>query len=361
VITSGASVRILFLSRVAPHSQGRPIERRFASRLEELTDLGHRVLVLSTWQPELPEITLPKHVEIRYPFRKFAAWEWPQALPLLLNWRPDILHIVDPGLSAYERLLGAEASVFPVLEGLRRGFRQISVPRVLVSTLDEQDKAWGAIGARYVESQWLSHRPLLNFPSLESRDPRHSTVRIFLAGRESERGSLFLLIPRILEILRVHQELEVSCLLSRVELSRLQQRTLLKWERRQPSAASRLHLIPNGFETELLASENWEIGIVAGLSARALHRWQERLAMPLILSEGQRGTPGHLPEDPRVMKWVSDVAWLEQSLATCLDRALREETWSNICEKVHHIVQDDATNRISRLYAEALAESTSPS
>ena len=354
-------MRILFLSRVAPHSQGRPIERRFASRLEELTVLGHEVLVLSRWQSELPEITLPKRVEIRYPFRKFAAWEWPQALPLLLQWRPDILHIVDPGLSAYERLIGAEASVFPVIEGLRRGFRRISVPRVLVSTLDELDESWGAIGARHVESQWLSHRPVLNFPALESREPQGSTVRIFLAGTESERRSLFTQIPKILEILLVHEELEVSCLLSRAELSREQQRTLLKWERRHPSAACRLNLIPEGFETELLAAQNWDVGIVAGLSTKALHKWQERLAMPLILSEGQRGSPGHLPKDPRVMKWVSDVAWLEQSLATCLNRALREQTWSNIFEKVHHIVQDDATNRISRLYAEALAESTSPS
>ncbi len=367
-------MRILFVSRVAPNCQGRPIERRFANRLEELTALGHEALVLSRWEESLPDRALPQRVEIRYPFRSFAAWEWPRALPLVLQWRPDILHIVDFGLSAYDRLLGAEAAVFPVIEGLRRGLRRAALPRILVSTVESIDETWNKIGATHIESQWLSEGLIQglsassglksSLPELQSFN-QPQAIQIFLAGTPSERNSLFLKIPAIIDNLRLNPELEVSCLLSRTELSRSQQRDLKKWERQQPHAASHLRLIPEKLARETLASQAWDVGIVAALPPQALQSWQAHLAMPLIYSEGQqefqREGQRSFGQDPRFMACVSEVAWMEQSLSLCRNETLRKMTWERIHEKALHVLQDDATNRISRLYADALALNNSPS
>ena len=355
-------MRIVFLSRVLPYELGSPLERRFAGRLAELTDLGHEVLILSLWQEELPELQLGKRVEVRYPFRKFAAWEWPQALPLILQWRPDLIHIVDPGLSAGQRLLGAEASVFPVIESLRRGFRRLALPHVLVSTLDESPEIWGSIGARHIENSWLSLRPPLGKITAQGSRLDSDRVRVFLAGTETERAGLVDLIPTILEALRRWPSLEVGCLLDRASLSLADRRRLLRQERLAGEAASRLLLIPKAFSEEALETQAWDLGIVAGLTPKAFRRWQELLAMPLVISEGQRSLlPQAEPRDPRLMSVVSELAWLEQSLAVSQDAALRDAAWSAIHEGAHLFLQDDATNRISRLYATALAESASPS
>ncbi len=351
-------MRIVFLSRVLPHESGSPLERRFAGRLAELTDLGHEVLILSRWQEELPELRLGKRVEIRYPFRRFGAWEWPQALPLLLQWRPDLIHIVDPGLSASQRLLGAEASVFPVIEGLRRGFRRLTVPHILVSTLEHDAETWANIGARHIEHHWLSLRPSLENLSRAANRTDSERVRVFLAGTDAERAAFFEKIPALLEALGLWTNLEVGCILDRSTLSRTDRQKLLKWERQAGEAASRLLLIPKAFYNEALETLEWDLGIVAGLEPQAFRRWQETLAMPLVVSEAQIK---HGPEDPRVMATVSELAWLEQSLAASQNTALREAAWASIQEGAHHFLQDDATNRISRLYAVALAESASPS
>lgn len=355
-------MRIVFLSRLLPYEFGSPLERRFASRLTELTDLGHEVLILSRWQEELPELQLGKRVEIRYPFRRFAAWEWPQALPLILQWRPDLIHIIDPGLNASQRLFGAEASVFPVIEGLRRGFRRLSVPHVLVSTQTETFETWANIGARLIENEWLRLRPsTATSPNHEPERLSRNHVRVFLAGTNAERYGLLGQIPTILEYLARSPNLEVGCLLDRASLSVADRNRLLRWERHAGRPAARLLLIPKAFREEALEKQHWDLGVVAGLSPEGFQRWQELLPMPLIASEAQFGIQQSLkPRDPRVMKIVSEVAWLEQSLAASQDAALRESTWSAIHEGAHHFLHDDATNRISRLYAAALAENASP-
>ncbi|MDX9730544.1 MAG: hypothetical protein RBT63_02130, partial [Bdellovibrionales bacterium] len=122
-------MRILIVSRIQPDRRQGPTARRLHDRLREITDLGHEVLVLTKWDEHSQDYGLPTRVEVRFPFRFFHAWEWPRALPLVLSWNPDLIHILDTnsafsnGLSP-SALLSAEMSAL----SLRDLMRSLKIP-----------------------------------------------------------------------------------------------------------------------------------------------------------------------------------------------------------------------------------------
>jgi hypothetical protein len=128
-------MRVLFITRVHPDRRNSRLGRRLHERLCELSELGHEVLVFTQWRGEQIDFQLPQRIEVRFPFRSFKAWEWPMAASLALNWRPEIVHIIDPGLAISDKVFSAEVSTFPLLDGLRIGSRNRLRPRAIVSHL----------------------------------------------------------------------------------------------------------------------------------------------------------------------------------------------------------------------------------
>jgi large subunit ribosomal protein L23 len=200
-------MRVLFITRVHPDRRNSRLGRRLHERLCELSELGHEVLVFTQWRGEQIDFKLPKRIEVRFPFRSFKAWEWPMAASLALNWQPEIVHILDPGLAIGDKVFSAEVSTLPLLDGLRLGTRNRLKPRAVVSHLSTPNshaktvQFWRNLGAAATESEWLklgldspSFQMSLNEILVDSatdqdtgRDTAHARRRFVLAGTSEDR------------------------------------------------------------------------------------------------------------------------------------------------------------------------------
>ncbi len=374
-------MRVLFITRIHPDRRSSRLGRRLHERLCELSELGHDVLVFTQWRGEQVEFQLPKRIEVRFPFRSFRAWEWPMAAALAVNWQPEIVHIVDPGLGFAEKVFSAEVSTLPLLDGLRISTRNRLRPRAVVSHFSQPDEHartvnfWMKLGVAATESEWLSlnsespsfQRPLseIDVEETESLDTSRAPRRFVLAGSVHDRTDFLNALKSAIDFLQAMPEIELTVFCDRTLLNIKDRRRLQEWERRaadfdsgNSAAAFRLRLETPSDALEVLQTGHFDGAIVAGLSPSSLKAWSELLPMPLVGSESQKQ---ELLKDPRTLGLVSDVAWMPQSLA-CLSKDLpRNEIWSILVAGALEAKRDIAVNRISRLYSQILAHPTSPS
>jgi hypothetical protein len=79
--------------------------------IRSLAEQQHEIRVFSTYRPEdsLP----PSHprIEILRPFRSWSLLEVPRLLPLLMDFQPDILHIIQPRAEALRGITGAMSAL----------------------------------------------------------------------------------------------------------------------------------------------------------------------------------------------------------------------------------------------------------
>jgi hypothetical protein len=366
-------MRILFISRIHPDRRSSRLGRRLHERLCELSELGHEVLVFTQWRGQQIDFQLPKRIEVRFPFRSFKAWEWPMAASLALGWRPDILHILDPGLPIGDKVFSAEVSAFPLLDGLRIGSRNRLRPRAIVSHLSspmahaKTVQFWRNLGAEATESEWL--KLSVDSPSFQRnctetldesttrQDSARSKRRFVLAGTFDERFDFLEAVKSALEFFDSAFDMELTVFCDRTRLTRTERDRLQKWERNS-AQAYRLRLELPKDALEILQNGGYDGAIVAGLSDSSVKAWAEALPMPLVGSESQKSV---LDQDVRTIGLVPDVAWMAQSLACLANDDRRNKVWSEISAGALESKRDIAVNRISRLYSQVLAHPANPS
>lgn len=349
-------MRILFITRTHPHRDLGALETRLHDRLRELSELGHDVLVLTRWSGEAVDFELPKRIEVRFPFKSFRPWEWTRALPMIFSWRPDLLHVFDPGLSTVERALSVELMAVTMLDTLRRASRGRSTYRGgLVSLAMDQtasgtdfealESGWKRAGAEAIEYEWLGTRsPDRLIQPWDFAVSRR--LRIGLAGRVGEEIPFTTLLDA-LSSLRKIEDAELTVVLNRVSLSSRDRSELARVERLEAfgsAIGSRLRLVRT---EEEFAQSGFDVGLVLGLTIAQAEAWAERLPVPLVLSEGVLlSTPQALAAR------VTEVAPFPRALQLATDRDALAEIWSQIEQGSLTASRDMAANHVSRIYSQ---------
>lgn len=362
-------MRILFLTRLHPLKKlGTPLESRLHDRLTELSELGHDVLVLTRWTGEPVDFELPSRIEIRSPFKTFRPWEWPAALPMVFAWRPDLLHVFDPGLSKLDRTLSVEMMAMTMLETLSRASRGRSSFRgslISVSGMVKGDShsGWKRAGAKMTEDAWL--RPVGAEKSVRPWDQALGRpLRVALAGQIGRERSL----DDVLEALAIMRELddvELTVFLDRSSLSTHDRRRLAHGERQtlrnsESSVGSRLHL--SQIDLNSTTPLDFDVAIVAGLEVSVARTWIERCAMPVVLSESHSSLLRELERSGMTSQVlgtpVTEIAAIAQSLKTAADRYFLSESWEKLENGALAGGRDVAANQLSRIYSQIAGTSS---
>lgn len=109
--------RIIFFVEKLPPAPDATLDAvsRFAFDLiRSLADHQHEIRVFSTYEPHTAPPRTPAHVEILRPFKKWSWLEVPAVVPLAMEFRPDILHFIQPR----ELALGGWTNATTALAGL---------------------------------------------------------------------------------------------------------------------------------------------------------------------------------------------------------------------------------------------------
>lgn len=375
-------MRILLISRTHPHRRLGPLEARLHDRLRELSELGHDVLLLTRWTGESIDFELPSRVEVRAPFKSFQAWEWPKSLAMVFAWRPEVLHVIDPGLTTLERAVSVEMMAITMLETLRRSakgrstYHGVLVSHVPSSVTNRESSVptdtWTRAGASFVESDWLraagSERARRAWDHADGRE-----LRFALAGRVGSEIPLSLVIE-CLQAMRRLNCFQLSIFLNRASLSAAEKRELAQAERAEAfgtAVGSRLHLVDPAIlddgELGLADEPTFDAALVTGLDIAKARLWIERLPMPIVLSENLaplaqelRGRTAEARHAQIFGSLVTELAPAAQAFAQLLDRGRLQAAWSEIEHGALSSVRDVAANHISRLYSQ-IARTASPS
>ncbi len=368
-------MRILFLTRLHPLKKLGPLESRLHDRLAELSELGHEVLVLTKWTGDPVDFELPDRIEIRSPFKSFRPWEWPRALPMVFAWRPDLLHVFDPGLSKLERSLSVEMIAMTMLETMSRAsrgrssFRGSLVSMVAGASLEAQS-GWKRAGAKITESGWLqaigAEKGMKPWDLASGR-----RLRIVIAGQIGADHPLEVVLDA-LQVMRTNADFELTVFLDRTVLSHRDRRRLAKAERmeatstgssRGQAVGSRLHVSAAELtgDAAVKTAEDFDLAIVAGLEVSRARSWIERLVMPVVLSETHREIVVELERSGMRSQilgpLVTEIAPIEQALNQALNRTKLAEAWLKIERGELAGGRDVAANHLSRMYSQIVSRS----
>lgn len=345
-------MRILFITRIHPHRELGGLEARLHDRLRELSELGHEVLVLTRWSGTSIDFELPQRIEVRFPFKSFLSWEWTRALPMIFAWRPDLLHVFDPGLGALERAVSVELMAITMLDTLRKASRGRSsyqgglVSLTHASARGGHENGWKKAGAEAVEWEWLSSpTPARTVSPWDFATNRR--LRIGLAGRVGKDLPFQLLLDAIFALRKI-EDVELTALLNRASLSASERRELARTERLQAFGAgigSRLHLVPS---EDAFDKISFDAGLVIGLERGAAAAWIERLPTPLVFTESLL----ELEARASVLGLVTDVAPFPRALQLATDRTCLAKVWSQIEQGSLSSGRDMAANQVSRIYSQ---------
>lgn len=377
-------MRVLFITRTHPHRPLGSLESRLHDRLTELSELGHEVLILTRWSGESVDFELPKRIEVRYPFKTFRPWEWTQALPMVFAWRPDLLHIFDPGLSSVERVLSVEMMAMTMMDTLRRASRgRSSYQGGLVSVSNDGatdpalfealEGSWKRAGAGMVEDGWLrsglgsrfGEGPLSSRDQAWDRAPDRR-LRLALAGNVGTELAFTTALDAV-HALKQIEDVELTLFLDRARLKNADRRELARAERIEAfgsAIGSRVHIANPEATTTTAGFAEFDAGILVTLSSAAAHKWLERLPIPLVISEGLKNLPNAMSDNKphsRILgQPVTEVAPFPSALRQAADRQALESAWSQIEQGTLAIGRDIAANHVSRIYSQ-IARLNSPS
>ncbi|MBL7689364.1 MAG: hypothetical protein JNJ49_15105 [Bdellovibrionaceae bacterium] len=337
-------MRIAIISRHAPDPEGTPLERRLHRRLIEFATLNVELLLLTRYRPddlEREPVVLPKNIDLRRPFTHGTANEWVRALPLVMGFRPDSLHVIDDHLSPtsppWLSWISAERFV-PALKSLTR------LKRVVVSSHDEERKVlWpGCI----VETRWLNEHSSEQKPhAWHPAECRH----VLLAGTTEQRRNWLDDLERLLTAADA-QEVEVHFYFEcdRTMLTRSERERLAGIERRQNSRGQ-----ARGTKIHLGAiDENTPLDAVIVAGAPGTERDLRWTWLPKIATELEVQTR---PADATFIV-VPDAGWSEFAVHVGLNIETLTATWNNIGNSPQFTGTDRLTNELSRLHFSALDE-----
>lgn len=351
-------MRIVLITRHIPQPSGTSIERLLFRRLEELSALNYEVMVLTrldlkTAEPNSvdplteSEWRYPKNVDVRKPFQSFLAHEWSRALPLLIGFGADVLHVVDDFDERFgRRFFGKHPLRLISIEAasslLRRFTKQ---KRAILSTSEDRSASWDAHSFDAVDTQWLqAHRWRHDFEvtKTEPADP----ARVLLAGGPKERPDWLRDLRKILEASsRLGEPIEVFFECDRQKLSASDRHELGRLERTPEFGASENQHAGLGarlFLIESVARVEFDAVIAAGLAESAAADLPLSWNAPVVQTDTQ-----NLKHDWLVT--VPDAAWWAWAVRDVLSQNALMALWSQraVAQTRH---TDTATNLISRLY-----------
>ena len=142
-----------------------------------LADQQHDVSVYTTYRAdEVGLETSHPRMQVLRPFRKWGWLELPRLIPILMEFRPEILHLIEPraeSLRGWTNAMGAIPSFAPL----------IGRPRVIVSFYDLS------------RDDLVTHRQILLSADLVTVSTRHQTRMVEEWLRENGRRASTALVP----------------------------------------------------------------------------------------------------------------------------------------------------------------------
>lgn len=108
--------RLAFFTESLP-SHNDPIARFSYDLIRSLADQQHEIRVFSTYRPEADWPPDHPRIEVLRPFRRWGWLELPKVIPLLAQFQPDVMHIIQPRHESLEGLTNA-MSLLPGLSSL---------------------------------------------------------------------------------------------------------------------------------------------------------------------------------------------------------------------------------------------------
>jgi hypothetical protein len=403
-------MRIAILTRVRPDPQGDALERRRHAVLSEIAALGHDLLVLSRWTGRpIEDPQLGRRARVIYPFRRFAAWEWPRAWASLYEFDPEVLHCLldeeaawwsaervapssadfvnmvreqmrEPRTWPREALLtrvpallslGPTLSAEPTVAASPARLHTTALNRLWRSRpkLDPRE-IWISLGYQGVETHWLSRpAPAASLHEPETRDSFAAKSDDPALSAQIARTLHFLTTPdevlaltdsreldHLLGLLTLNTELQLACSLHRRELPVPARARWVFWEQLRDRHAQAL-----GARLQLSATEgNWPESVLMA-SAEPLRASTEIRARHLRLLRHAHSvwTTASSADDVRRelrrggilarVHAIRDLDWpLALAAATEASSFVSDET---AAAQAPVSLADRGGNQISRLYA----------
>lgn len=169
--------RIAFFTEHLPPDDD-PISHFSFDLIQMLAEQGHEIRVYSTYRPgeELPS----HHPRIQI-LRPFKSWSWleiPRLMPLLLDFQPDVFHIIQPRLEALKGLTNAMTALPPVA----RLFGKAAVVSSLYDVLERDLKNY----------RWLL---LASDAITVVNDPQRELLEKFLEQNKPPRKPQLITLP----------------------------------------------------------------------------------------------------------------------------------------------------------------------
>lgn len=109
--------RVAFFTETLP-PDGDPISDFSFDLMRGLAEQQHELRILSTYRPGREVPPLPPRIEALFPFRRWSWLELPRVIPLLLQFQPDILHVIQPrfeAIAGWTNAMTAIASLPPLI------------------------------------------------------------------------------------------------------------------------------------------------------------------------------------------------------------------------------------------------------
>jgi glycosyltransferase involved in cell wall biosynthesis len=159
--------RIAFFTERLPPDDD-PISGFAYDLMRSLADQGHELRIYSTYieGAELP----PRHprIEVLRPFRSWSWLEVPRILPMMMEFRPEVLHLIQPRAEARQAM-----SLLPSLGHL------FGRPAIVSSLYD------------FLDRDLSTHRCLLSASDAitVSNEPQRELLQNFLARKKGSRAS----------------------------------------------------------------------------------------------------------------------------------------------------------------------------
>ena len=305
----------------------------------ELSQLGHQVQILTSFTPDQAPPPLPDKVELLQSFKNWGFWETSRIVPLLVQYRPDSIHIFPSGKGPSKKTLGAFnliSSVKPLL-GSTKFVTSISdiekFPEGLLMNLARNSDFLTFNSRDIARGRSFSNRFNPNL-KIEELDPSFSFISLIPTRKlEIELPHQYIWLPNQLEEIVSHPE-------------------LLKKYDPILSERSELHLLITGAElqqknSQLRTLQNFLNTWVFGGRVQIHQSWNP-ISAKSFASQVQFTSVTDLSNTSPLKKIIEQFCALSEIPELIAD----QNSWTSQSFEVEDLQLNAQENALSRLYSE---------
>jgi len=169
--------RIAFFTEHLPPDDD-PISHFSFDLIQMLAEQGHEIRVYSTYRAGENLPTHHPRIQILRPFKSWSWLEIPRMMPLLLDFQPEVFHIIQPRLEALKGLTNAMTALPPVA----RLFGKAAVVSSLYDVMDRDLKSY----------RWLL---LASDAITVANEPQRELLEKFLAQNSRLKKAQIITLP----------------------------------------------------------------------------------------------------------------------------------------------------------------------